>query len=63
MLSRHVSENDREEAMRLDQDAVRFHPEKIVDSLHYVKVGHFDALAVRNLDRGWRLYLFLSRDH
>ncbi|CAM9749390.1 unnamed protein product, partial [Ascophyllum nodosum] len=46
MLSRHVSENDREEAMRLDQDAVRFHPEKIVDSLHYVKVGHFDALAV-----------------
>ncbi|CAM9749320.1 unnamed protein product [Ascophyllum nodosum] len=45
MLSRHVSETDREEALRLDQDAVRFHPEKIVDSLRDIDADHFDALA------------------
>ena len=55
MLSRHVSETDREEALRLDQDAVRFHPEKIVDSLRDIDADHFDALAVRGLDRGWRI--------
>ncbi|CAM9899855.1 unnamed protein product [Ascophyllum nodosum] len=46
MMSVHVAKEDREKAIRLDQDAVRFHPEKIVESLDSFKTGHFEGLAV-----------------
>ena len=49
MMSVHVAKEDREKAIRLDQDAVRFHPEKIVESLDSFKTGHFEGLAVRDL--------------
>lgn len=45
MKGMHVSKKDLEEAVSLDQNAVRFHPEKIVESLK--EVDHFEALAVR----------------
>lgn len=49
MKAVHVSEKDQKEANRLDQDEVRFHPERIGESLK--EVDHFTALAVRDL--GW----------
>lgn len=46
-----VSREDLEEASRLDQDAVRFHPEDIVASLEELDVDHIGALAVSLLLR------------
>lgn len=47
MASRNVSNEELEEAARLDQDTVRFHPEKIVRSLEERSdVDHAGALAV-----------------
>lgn len=50
MGAMNVSEEDTEEAISLDQNAVRFHPEKIAESLK--EVDHFEALAVRENEAG-----------
>lgn len=59
MKAVHVSEKDQKEAITLDQDEVRFHPERIVESLK--DVDHFEALAVRDLGRGGRRDPVLSK--
>ncbi|CAM9400430.1 unnamed protein product, partial [Hapterophycus canaliculatus] len=46
MVSKHFSRSDLAEAVRLDQDAVRFHPEEIVASLQGSGADHLGALAV-----------------
>lgn len=46
-MSKDLPEADLVEAARLDQDAVRFHPEEIVASLEGSGVDHIAALAVR----------------
>lgn len=45
-MTEHISRADLAEAARLDQDAVRFHPEEIVASLEGLGVDHLGALAV-----------------
>ncbi|CAN0543525.1 unnamed protein product [Ectocarpus sp. 12 AP-2014] len=56
MVSKDLPEADLVEAARLDQDAVRFHPEEIVASLEGSGVDHIAALAVRL----WTLLLFVA---
>ena len=46
-MTAHITRKDLAEAARLDQDAVRFHPEEIVASLEGLGVDHLGALAVR----------------
>lgn len=46
MVSKHAATKDVTEATRLDQDAVRFHPEEITASLEGLGVDHLGALAV-----------------
>ncbi|CAM9692366.1 unnamed protein product [Scytosiphon promiscuus] len=46
MISKHFPRGDLAEAVRLDQDAVRFHPEEIVAALEGSGVDHIGALAV-----------------
>lgn len=46
MAAMNVSREDVGEASRLDQDTVRFHPEKIAASLQGLAVDHEAALGV-----------------
>lgn len=56
-MSKGLPEADLVEAARLDQNAVRFHPEQIVASLEGSGVDHIAALGVRF----WTLLLFMLR--
>lgn len=49
MVTKHFERDDLAEAVRLDQDAVRFHPEEIVASLDGSGVDHIGALAVSGI--------------
>lgn len=57
MKSKDATTNDLAEAARLDQDAVRFHPEQIVASLDGLEVDHLGALAVSDsvVKQTWRV--------
>lgn len=46
MVSNHLERDDLAEAARLDQDAVRFHPEEIEQALEGSGTDHLGAKAV-----------------